>query len=109
MRFPRMLSTRSADREQPFHAIMSARSEDGLGEGRIADDLAPLFDRNLARDNRRGALMASSKISSRSRSSDFLSADRPLSSLTLPRATIFVPYLRDLCFAEDVLLRAKLS
>lgn len=37
---------------------MNEAVEDGVGEGRIADDLAPLLDRNLAGDDRRSALMA---------------------------------------------------
>ena len=37
---------------------MNEAVEDGVREGRIADDLAPLLDRNLAGDDRRGALMA---------------------------------------------------
>ena len=38
--------------------VVNEAVEDGVGEGRIADDLAPLLDRNLAGDDRRSALMA---------------------------------------------------
>jgi hypothetical protein len=38
--------------------VVNEAVEDGVGEGRIADDLAPLLDRNLAGDDRRSTLMA---------------------------------------------------
>ena len=38
--------------------VVNEAVEDGVGAGRIADDLAPLLDRNLAGDDRRSALMA---------------------------------------------------
>ena len=36
---------------------MDEAVEDGVGEGGVADDLAPLLDRNLTGDDRRRALM----------------------------------------------------
>ena len=36
---------------------MDEAIEDGVGDGWAADDVAPLLDRNLARDDRRSALV----------------------------------------------------
>ena len=38
--------------------VVDEAVEDGVGECRIADDLVPLLDRNLAGDDGRSALMA---------------------------------------------------
>ena len=38
-------------------SVVNEAVEDGVGEGRIADDLAPLLDRNLAGDDRGSELM----------------------------------------------------
>ncbi len=38
--------------------VVDEAVEDGVGERRIADDLVPLLDRNLAGDQNRRALMA---------------------------------------------------
>ena len=38
--------------------VVNEAIEDGVGAGRVADDVTPLLDRNLAGDDRRSALMA---------------------------------------------------
>jgi hypothetical protein len=37
--------------------VVDEAIEDGVGDGRAADDFAPLLDRNLASDDRRSALV----------------------------------------------------
>jgi hypothetical protein len=56
--------------------VVNEAVEDGVGEGWIADNLAPSLDRNLTGDNRRSTL---SRISRESRCSALWSADRPQS------------------------------
>jgi hypothetical protein len=39
-------------------ALWTSHAEDGVGDGRVSDDLVPTFDRHLAGDDSRSALVA---------------------------------------------------